>query len=65
MSQNDQVLGLALGLDDKDYFREDGTYDRKSYERDKQVAIQNAKEEFLDMTESSQHLKLKGILGQL
>ena len=46
LSENDQVLGLALGLDDKDYFREDGTYDRKRYERDKQAAIENAKEEF-------------------
>ena len=46
LSENDQVLGLALGLDDKDYFREDGTYDRERYKRDKQAAIENAKEEF-------------------
>ena len=46
LSQNDQVLGLALGLDANDYFEEDGTYDRERYERDKQAAIENAKEEF-------------------
>lgn len=47
LNENDQLSDYVLGLDQWEYWlEEEGRFDNERYQRDKQVAIENAKEEF-------------------